>query len=274
MLVAAYLNSHFQTGLKNVLDRAILDHRGGAATWSPSSVYRKMDEIPFDFSRRMMSVVVETPEGHAPADLTKGARRRSSAAAPASSSTATCFAMEQILIEDLKEEYENLSADGFRVLAVAYKDVRAAGGLLQGRRVGPDPERLRGLPRPAQGDRRRRPSRPCKQHGVTVKVLTGDNELVSRKICHEVGLPTEHMVLGTQVETMTDAELADGGRRRRRSSPGSRPPTSSGSSRRCRGKGHVVGFLGDGINDAPACARPTWASRSIRPSTSPRNRPT
>jgi Mg2+-importing ATPase len=88
VLVAAYLISHFQTGLKNVLDRAILEHKE-VLEKAPVASYRKVDEIPFDFSRRMMSVVVATPEGK-PEILTKGAPRRSSAAATASSSTAKC----------------------------------------------------------------------------------------------------------------------------------------------------------------------------------------
>ena len=149
VLVAAYLVSHFQTGLKNVLDRAILDHHE-VLDLVPIERYLKVDEIPFDFSRRIMSVVVETPQGSHRL-LTKGRPRKSSAAARGLSWAATSFAMEQLFIEDLKEEYEHLSDDGFRVLAVAYKDIPAAGGLLEGGRIGPDPDRLRGLPRSAEG---------------------------------------------------------------------------------------------------------------------------
>ena len=247
VLVAAYLVSHFQTGLKNVLDRAILDHHE-VLDLVPIERYRKVDEIPFDFSRRIMSVVVETPQGSHRL-LTKGRRRKSSAAAPGSSWTATSFAMEQIIIEDLKEEYEHLSADGFRVLAVAYKDIppRAAYSkddesdlILIGYVAFLDP------PKDSAGPA----IEALQRHGVTVKVLTGDNDLVSRKVCHEVGLPTERIVLGAQVEAMSDEELAAAVETTTlfaRLSPAHKQKIVQALQR----KGHVVGFLGDGINDAP-----------------------
>src|SRR5262245_49490605 len=120
VLVLAYLNSHFQTGLRNVLDRAVLEHHEVHHDVSLPD-WRKVDELPFDFSRRLMSVVVETPQGvhrlickGAPEELFK---------------RCSCFELDgeinpidDVLVEDLREEHEELSRDGFRVLALAYRD--------------------------------------------------------------------------------------------------------------------------------------------------------
>ena len=106
VLLLAYLNSHFQTGLKNVLDRAVLNHEKARAM--PASDYKKVDEIPFDFQRRLMSVVVETPDHRASARLQRAHRRNCSSAARPSSWTERLYPIEQILIEDLREEYERL----------------------------------------------------------------------------------------------------------------------------------------------------------------------
>ena len=159
------------------------------------------------------------------------------------------------LIEDLKEEYERLSTDGFRVLAVATRTSSREHApetrrLFEGRRVRADPDRLRRLPRSPEGQRGAPRSRPSREHGVTVKMLTGDNDLVARKVCHEVGLPTENVVLGDDVEKMRTRSWPTRPRRRR-SSPASPRRTSSGSSTRSVPR-HTVGFMGDGINDAPA----------------------
>ncbi len=247
VLLAAYLISHFQTGLKNVLDRAILDHHE-VEQLVPLERFQKIDEIPFDFQRRIMSVVVEMPEGGRRL-LTKGAPEEIFRRSNRFELGGDVFGMEQIIIEDLKEEYEHLSNDGFRVLAVAYKDLdpRPAYSkedesdlILTGYVAFLDPPKQTASPA----------IEALQRHGVAVKVLTGDNELVSRKVCHEVGLPTERMVLGGQVETMTDEQLAAAVETTTlfaRLSPAHKQRIVQSLQR----SGHVVGFLGDGINDAP-----------------------
>ena len=179
------------------------------------------------------------------------------------------------MIEDLREEYERLSSDGFRVLAIAYKDMPRQDGLFA-RKTN---RRWCCGATSRFSIRPRRPPRPAiealRKHGVAVKVLTGDNDLVSRKICSEVGIPTEGTtLLGTQVEQMSDAELAEAAEQATlfaRLSPAHKQRIIKA----LQSKGHVVGFMGDGINDAPAPAgRRRRASPSIRPSISPRNRPT
>ncbi|HTR99367.1 MAG TPA: magnesium-translocating P-type ATPase, partial [Bacteroidota bacterium] len=248
VLLDAYLISHFQTGLRNVLDRAILDHREVLSKENLGS-YRKVDEIPFDFKRRLMSVIVEMPDG-AHRLLTKGAPEEVFPRCTLFELEGDILPMDPILIQDLKEEYERLSTNGFRVLAVAYKEppLKAAYAkedecelILKGYVAFLDPPKDSAAPAIAA----------LQKHGVVVKILTGDNDLVSRKVCHDVGLPTEKMVLGTHIDGMTDAELAetvDKATLFARLSPAHKQRIIHV----LRGRGHVVGFMGDGINDAPA----------------------
>jgi len=248
VLLDAYLISHFQTGLRNVLDRAILDHREVLGK-DTLSTYKKVDEIPFDFKRRLMSVIVETPEG-AHRLLTKGAPEEVFPRCARFELEGDILPMDPILIQDLKEEYERLSTNGFRVLAVAYKEpaLKAAYSkddecelILKGYVAFLDPPKDSAAPAIAA----------LQKHGVVVKILTGDNDLVSKKVCHDVGLPTDKVVLGTHIDKMTDAELAETVDRTTlfaRLSPAHKQRII----RVLRVRGHVVGFMGDGINDAPA----------------------
>jgi Mg2+-importing ATPase len=125
VLALAYLNSYFQTGLKNVLDRAVLAHNE-AHTEAHVPGYAKVDEIPFDFQRRIMSVVVRTPEGR-DRIISKGAPEAVFACCREFELDGELLPMDSFLIEELKEEYERLSADGFRVLAIASKDIAPRG---------------------------------------------------------------------------------------------------------------------------------------------------
>ena len=247
VLVFAYLNSHFQTGLKNVLDRAILAHTELRQQLKIPE-HRKIDEIPFDFSRKMMSVAVETPDGTSRL-ICKGAPEVVFARCGRFELNGQLHPIEPILIADLREEYDALSEDGFRVLAVAYRDWEHK------ETFGKDDERdliLKGYV--AFLDPPKESATPAlvalQKHGVSVKVLTGDNELVSRKICREVRLPGEEMLLGSQVETMSAEELAEAAEKTTifaRLSPAHKQRVIHA----LQAKGHVVGFLGDGINDAP-----------------------
>jgi Mg2+-importing ATPase len=248
VLLDAYLISHFQTGLKNVLDRAVLEHPDVDKKLSIEN-YRKVDELPFDFSRRMMSVIVETPAGDFEI-LTKGAPEAVFSRCSQFESEGECFPMEPILTGDLIQEYNDLSADGFRVLAVASKkvDKRAAYSkadeadlILKGYIAFLDPPK----------ETARQAIAALQQHGVVVKVLTGDNDLVTRKVCDEVGLPTGQILLGNAVETMTDQQLSQAVETTQvfaRLSPSHKQRVVE----TLRRNGHVVGFMGDGINDAPA----------------------
>ena len=248
VLVLAYLNSHFQTGLKNVLDRAILAHREIHEEFHIPE-HRLIDEIPFDFARRVMSIVVARPDGTRRL-ICKGAPEEVFARSTHFESEGEILRMERMLIDDLRSEYERLSADGFRVLAIAYRDVsekaaysRAdeAGLVLRGYVAFFDPPK----------DTAAAAITALQQHGVTVKVLTGDNDAVSKKICREVGITSPKVLLGSQVEAMSDVALAEAAESTTlfaRLAPAHKQRVIKA----LQSKGHVVGFLGDGINDAPA----------------------
>ncbi len=161
VLALAYINSHFQTGLKSVLDRAMLAHEESHAHGRVPEL-AKVDEIPFDFERRIMSVVVRTPEGN-DRIISKGAPEAIFDKCVNFRLDGKLLPMDHPHIEELKKEYELLSADGFRVLAIATKDApprerrrRPRHALRQGRRVRPDPRGLRRVPRSAEGERARR----------------------------------------------------------------------------------------------------------------------
>ena len=248
VLALAYLNSHFQTGLRNVLDRAILLHEE-VLDASLLPYYRKVDEIPFDFSRKIMSVVVDTPENKHRL-ICKGAPEAIFDRCTHFELEEKIYPVEKLLIDELREEYHELSEDGFRVLALAYKDLEGKPAyskedecnlILKGYVAFLDP------PKETAGPA----IEALHQHGVKVKILTGDNELVSRKICEEVKLSSEEMVLGHQVEEMNDEQLADAAEKATlfaRLSPAHKQRIIHA----LRSRGHVVGFLGDGINDSPA----------------------
>jgi Mg2+-importing ATPase len=248
VLLDGYLISHFQTGLKNLLDTAILnssDFYGKALV----EKFKKLDEIPFDFTRRMMSVMVETPEGKAIL-LTKGAPEEIFHRCSQFELDGKLSPMDPGLMKGLRDEYANLSNDGFRVLAVAVKE------LLGKQSCSKEDERdlvLKGYVAfldPPKGTAAIA-IQALHKHGVGVKILTGDNDLISRKVCRDVGLEPDPMLLGEAVEKMSDAELADAAEKTTlfaRLTPAHKQRIV----RLLRSKRHVVGFMGDGINDAPA----------------------
>lgn len=243
----AYLIAHFQTGLKNVLDRAVLSHR--ETHHHVITGFTKVDEIPFDFVRRMMSVVVKTPDGDHQL-LTKGAPEAIFPRCTFFELDGETFAMEPLLVGDLMQQYKELSADGFRVLAVAHKHLAEdefiskedeCDLILKGYVAFLDPPK----------DSAAKAISALRDHGVTVKVLTGDNDLVTRTVCRQVGLAADDILLGSKVEAMTEDELAAAVETTHvfaRLSPAHKQRII----RALQHKGHVVGFMGDGINDAPA----------------------
>ena len=248
VLLDGYLISHFQTGLKNVLDTAILQ----SSDFHQQSLvekFKKLDEIPFDFTRRMMSVLVETPEGKAVL-LTKGAPDEIFNQCSQYELDGKISPMDTARMKALNGEYASLSSDGFRVLAVAVKELPGKQScsrddehdlVLKGYVAFLDP------PKPTAANA----IQALHKHGVGVKILTGDNELISRKVCKDVGLPADPLLLGEDLEKMSDTELAHAAEKTTlfaRLSPAHKERIIH-----ClRAKGHVVGYMGDGINDAPA----------------------
>ena len=244
VLKLAYINSLYQTGLKNILDRAILKH--GKLTVGE---FKKVDEIPFDFSRKIMSVVVET--GGVDRIIAKGAPEEIFKRCTKYELEGEILDMEELILSDLREEYNDLSSEGFRVLALAYKDIENKKSvysrddeqelILKGYIAFLDP------PKPTA----KKTIETLRKLGIEFKVLTGDNELVTRKICGEVGLDVKGLVSGEQVEKASDEELVvlvNSTTVFARLSPMQKERVI----RALRQSKHIVGYLGDGINDAPA----------------------
>jgi P-type Mg2+ transporter len=250
VLALAYLNSHFQTGLKNVMDRAVLAHFEATHHHAHIPADAKVDEIPFDFERRIMSVVVHTSEGK-DRIISKGAPEAIFPRCTRFELDGELSTMEHVRMDELRHEYEHLARNGFRVLAIASKDVDPKGAgygrndekdlILNGYLAFLDPPK----------DTAAAAIGALQQHGVSVKVVTGDNELVSRKVCADVGLPTDHTLLGAQIEEMTDEQLADAAERTTLFARVS-PTHKQRIIHALQSRRHTVGFMGDGINDAPA----------------------
>ncbi|MHB8909812.1 MAG: magnesium-translocating P-type ATPase [Syntrophales bacterium] len=247
-----YLNSYHHTGLKNLLDEAILNHEELRAHLKADEKYRKIDEIPFDFVRRRMSVVVEDETGLNTL-ICKGA-------VDEVMGQCTRVEVKGEVIEVLPEHdakrrqlADDLNSQGFRVIALAYKQMPGASDkpvysvkdesdlVLLGFLAFLDP------PKNTATEALKR----LHNLHVDVKVLTGDNEIVTTYICKEVGMPVEHLLLGSQIEIMSETELAEAAVA---TSVFARlaPTHKERIIRALQSKGHVLGFMGDGINDAPA----------------------
>jgi Mg2+-importing ATPase len=243
VLRQVYLNSRFQAGIKSPLDDAILKH-----DHPEIAEYEKVDEIPFDFNRKRLSVVVQ----HAAERLliTKGEAESVFAVC----GTVVIDGAPQPFDESRRAEaaatFQKLSADGFRTLGVAVRTVGQQDAYtladekemtLAGFAAFLDPPKA-GIPAVLDA---------LKQNGVSVVIMTGDNQYVTQKVARDVGLPADCMVTGSQVDTMDDAALAyqaERGAIFARVSPEQKNRVILG----LKARGHVVGYIGDGINDAPS----------------------
>jgi P-type Mg2+ transporter len=250
VLQYGYLNSHFQSGLRNLLDRAILSHADLHAELNVTSAYRKLDEIPFDFSRRRLSVVVERDDGKHVL-ICKGAVEEIFAVSARYEVDGETGSLDSSHLEAAQKTTFDLNSDGFRVVAIAYKEIDPdkttytiadeAGLTLLGYIAFLDPPK----------ESARAAIAALAQKGVQVKVLTGDNDVVTRKICHEVQLDPGEILLGAKIADMGDAELAEAAGRTTVFAKLS-PDQKERVVRALHDRGHVVGFMGDGINDSPA----------------------
>ena len=244
VLKLAYINSFYQTGLKNLLDRAILKHEKLTV-----KQYAKVDEIPFDFSRKIMSVIVSVNNHHRL--ISKGAPEEIFNRCSKYELNSVIHDMTPDIIDYLKSEYDALSLQGFRVLAVAYKDIPDKKNtytrddekelILKGYVAFLDP------PKPTA----KKTIDTLKKLGIELKVLTGDNEYVTKKICSLVGLDIKDVYTGEMIDKLTDEELREVAEATTvfvRLSPSQKERVIKA----LQSNGHIVGYLGDGINDAPA----------------------
>lgn len=250
VLQYAYLNSHFQSGLKNLLDVAVLEHVEMHAILGIGEDFHKVDEIPFDFARRRLSVVV-SHEQKKHVLICKGAVEEIFSVCTHYEVDGVRGRLDKSHFATAQEETVALNSDGFRVVAVAYKELDGSKCTysvadecdltLLGYIAFLDP------PKESAGAA----IAALARKGVQVKILTGDNDVVTRKICRDVGIDPGAIVLGSQIERMSEDELAELAVRTSvfaKLSPAQKERIVDALHR----KGHVVGFLGDGINDSPA----------------------
>lgn len=249
VLKYGYINSFYQTGLKNLMDVAIMEHRDDSEDFNIAHKYEKIDEIPFDFIRKRMSVVVRNKRME-DVIICKGAVEEVLSLCnkyETKESTEPFVGKMTVEIEKIVRE---LNEQGYRVIAVAYKiskykkeySVKDESELtLLGFMAFLDPPKETSAEAIAK----------FHQYNVDVKVLTGDNDIVTRKICREVNLSADIILLGSDIDNMGDAELADAAEKTSVFAKLS-PMHKERIIKALQSKNHVVGFMGDGINDAPA----------------------
>ncbi len=241
----AYMNSYYQTGLRNLLDRAVLAY----SELDVERSCRKVDELPFDFQRRRMSVVIEHEGDHVL--ICKGAVQEMYACCDRYQVEDEVFPLIDMIRDDLFDEVAELNRDGFRVLAVAYREyprektvfnvADEAGLILLGYIAFFDPPKESSAQAIAH----------LREAGVAIKILTGDNPLVTRKVCADVGLDGQHILTGDELAKLPQDGFARAVEETHvfaRLSPNQKEQII----RQLQAAGHVVGYLGDGINDAPA----------------------
>jgi Mg2+-importing ATPase len=256
VLALAFLNSFYQTGLKNLLDVAVLEHAELQRELAIDKAYGKVDEIPFDFTRRRMSVVVD----HEHRDhqlICKGAAEEILSICKfvrddsAQLDEARVLELEAERRDDARALVAEMNEDGFRVVAVAYRAFPTTHGpysvadesemILAGFIGFLDPPKESAAPA----------LRGLAAQGISVKILTGDNDLVTRKICRDVGLDVGHIVLGKELAGLDDAALGAIAAEHTVFAKLT-PDDKTRIVRALKARGHTVGFLGDGINDAGA----------------------
>jgi len=252
LLELAWLNSHHQSGVKNLMDQAVLRFAGADQGFQPPYAYAKVDELPFDFIRRRLSVIVQDALGDHLL-VSKGAVEEMLAIATHVEEGGQRVALDAGRRQQLLATASAYYQDGFRVLLVGTRDIPAAAGKPQ---YHTDDERelvIRGFltfldpPKETAGPA----IAALREMGVKVKVLTGDNPVVTCKVCREVGLEPGQPLLGQDIERLDDTQLKALVEERTVFAKLT-PLQKSRVLKALQANGHTVGFLGDGINDAPA----------------------
>jgi Mg2+-importing ATPase len=241
----AYLNSYFQTGLRNLIDRAVIEHVDLNVEQSCSLI----DELPFDFQRRRMSVVVDYEGDHVL--ICKGAVEEIYSCCSHYQVDDEVYPLIDMIRKDLFQDVERLNRDGFRVLGIAYREFPQAKTVF----TVDDESQLTLLGYTAFFDPPKASATGAlellAQAGVKVKVLTGDNGAVTEKVCRDVRLVVQRMVTGSELSQLAPDDF-------RKAVEESNvlvkltPTQKEEIVRELRRNNHVVGFMGDGINDAPA----------------------
>jgi Mg2+-importing ATPase len=259
VLRRAFLNSYYQTGLKNLMDISIIEYARKAELPNLWVDYKKFDEIPFDFNRRRMSVAVEDSSGHIEL-ITKGAIEEMLAISVQADDEGTTTPMSKELREKIIATSKKLNERGMRVLGVARKTISHEDG------ASTEETRTTALSAADESDMTfvgclafldppkdsaATAITALREYGVKVKVLTGDNDTVTKTVCHSVGLDAQHVLLGSELEAMDDEALKKAVENVdvfAKLSPSQKARIVTA----LRKDGHTVGFMGDGINDAAA----------------------
>ena len=255
VLRRAYLNSYFQTGLKNLMDRAIISRtekeaKEHAILQNLDTSFQKIDELPFDFERRRMSVIVKD-ENEVVSLVTKGALEEMLAISTHVEYHGQISPLTDDIRVEILKEVDQLNQQGLRVLGVAYKT-----GLKEGFAYSVEDEKemiLTGYlafldpPKPSAAPA----IQALLEHGVQTKILTGDNEKVTQAVCEKVGLDVDQILLGSDIDAMTDEELAQAVQMVTVFAKLS-PDQKARIILQIKSNGHCVGYMGDGINDAPS----------------------
>lgn len=249
VLDLAFLNSNYQTGWKNLMDHAVINYYEENKLAQKIGHVEKIDEIPFDFSRRRLTVAVNN-EGHQ-LMITKGAVEEMMKICSHVEINDEVVPLTESLREKMLTVSVDMNQDGMRVLGVAYKkDVHDTAiysiadeneMILAGFMGFLDPAKKSSITA----------IKSLHEHGVTVKVLTGDNEIVSQKVCKDVGIEVGQVLLGNEIETMSDEALMEASEKVNLFAK-LNPMQKARIIALLQKKGHTVGFMGDGINDAPA----------------------
>jgi Mg2+-importing ATPase len=250
VLEFAYLNSHYQSGLKNLLDVAVLQHVEIGKNLHLQHRYENIDEIPFDFVRRRLSVILSHEDG-THVLICKGAVEEVFSVCKHFELDSECGTLDASHLAAAQAETAELNEDGFRVVAIAYKEIT---DLKRSNSVEDESDlTLLGYiafldpPKESAGAA----IAALIKSGVAVKIITGDNEIITRKICREVGLDVDRIVLCPEIEPMSESALAELAEKTvvfAKVSPTQKARVIGA----LHTKGHVVGFLADGINDSPA----------------------
>ena len=255
VLRRAYLNSYFQTGLKNLMDRAIINRTQKEAKKHEivrdlDQTFHKIDELPFDFERRRMSVIVKDEDGVV-SMVTKGALEEMLSVSTYVEYKGEIKRLTDEVRQEVLAEVAQLNEQGLRVLGVSYKtdldenDIFSVEDerdmILTGYLAFLDP------PKPSAAPA----IKALAEYGVTTKILTGDNEKVTQAVCEKVGLDVERILLGSEIDTMTDQELAQVVETTTVFAKLS-PDQKARIILSLKNNGHKVGYMGDGINDAPS----------------------
>lgn len=255
VLRRAYLNSHFQTGLKNLMDRAIISRTEKEAEKHEllknlHTDFKKIDELPFDFERRRMSVIVQDDQ-EVVSMVTKGALEEMLAISSHVEYKGEIRPLTADIRQEILDEVAQLNEQGLRVLGVSYKSQLDADYaftiadegdmILTGYLAFLDP------PKPSAAPA----IQTLAEYGVATKILTGDNDKVTQAVCEKVGLDVDHILLGSDIEQMSDEELSQEVERTTVFAKLS-PDQKARIILQLKANGHKIGYMGDGINDAPS----------------------